>query len=215
MQAIRFSRSLPILRVSPILRVIQTTIIAALVLAWAVPGSAGSKYNLLLNPDLTQGTGDTPDYWHREAYAQGRTELTWSSNQFPGQLEVSSAQENDARWDYDFHLEPGWYHFTASIKTKDVPTNTAGAGICVMEDGYCSHEVNGTTDWTPVGLYVKAGPGGADGMLACRLGGYSAMNTGEAFCKDISAVQVDGPNPVDGDPVLDLEVERGLTPAQP
>ncbi len=214
MQSVRFSRRLSTVRVSPVLRVIPMTIVAALLLAWAVPSSAGSKYNLLLNQDLTEGTGGTPDYWHREAYAQGRSELTWILNQWPGQLEVSSAQPNDARWDYDFHLDPGWYHFTASISTKDVPQTGGGASLCLMELGVCSPWLQGTSDWQTRGLYVKVGADGLDAMLACRLGGYSAMNTGEAFCRDISAVQVDGPNLEDGDPAFDLDPEDGLTPSQ-
>jgi len=213
MRRIGLSRLPLIVRVSPVL------IIAALCLTWTVPSFAGNKYNLLLNPDLTEGTGGTPDYWHREAFSQGSSQLTWTLNQWPGQLEVSSAQPDDARWDYDLHLEPGWYHFTASISTKNVPEATPGAGagaaLCIMEDGICSQQVHGTSDWQAVGLYVKAGDGGADGMLACRLGGYSAMNTGDAFCKDISAVQVAGPNPADGDPSFDLDEVRHLVPAQP
>src|SRR5208282_1197407 len=216
MQSVRFSRPLSTLRVSPVLRVIPITIVAALVLASAVPSFAGSNYNLLLNPDLTEGTDGTPDYWHRAAYLQCASELTWNLNQWPGQLEISNAEPNDARWDYDFHLDPGWYHFTASISTRNVPETGAGAGasLCLMGIGLCSPSLKGTSDWQTLGFYVKAGNDGLDSTLSCRLGGYSQINTGEAFCKDISAVQVDGPNPGDGDPAFDLAPEDGLTPTQ-
>ncbi len=192
-------------------------VMAALCLTWTAPSMAETKDNLLANPDLSQGTDGTPDYWHREAYVQANSQLTWIASPRPGQLEVSNTQLNDARWDYDFHLDPGWYHFTASVSTKNVPPNIpgsgVGAGLCIMEDGICSQLVYGTSDWQTVGLYVKVGDSGADGMLACRLGGYSAVNTGSAFCKDIAAVQVSGPNSQDGDPVFDLDVVRGPTPA--
>jgi len=200
--------------VSPVLRVIPITIVAALVLAWAVPSFAGGKYNLLLNPDLTEGADGAPDYWHRAAFLQGASELTWNLKQWPGQLEISNAQPNDARWDYDFHLDPGWYHFTASISTRNVPETGAGASLCLMGIGLCSPSLKGTSDWQTRGFYLKAGADGLDSTLSCRLGGYSAMNTGEAFCKDISAVQVNEPIPEDGDPAFDLAPEDGLTAIQ-
>ncbi len=215
-------------------RVATLVAIATLCLIWTVPASAADNYNLLFNPDLTGGTGGTPDYWHSEAFVHSHTGFTWILDQWTGQLEISNAQPNDAGWGYDLHLDPGWYHFTANIRTKNVPDtpNTAGAALCVMEDAPrtldlrgnpafgsppspCSQQVRGTTDWQPVGIYVKAGGGGVDGMLTCRLGGFSAMNTGEAFWKDISAVQVEGPSPDDGDPILDLDLEDTLTPTQP
>ncbi len=227
MLRVGFSR-LAFLRVGPV------AIVAALCLTWTVPSSAGYNDNLLLNPDLREGTDGTPDYWRPGAYLQCNSELTWNLDQWPGQLEISNAQPNDAGWGYSFHLDPGWYHFTASIKTKNVPdtANTAGAALCVMESapgnfdrrgtaGFgnppspCSRQVSGTTDWQAVGIYVKAGESGADGALECRLGGYSATNTGEAVCKDFSAVEVDGPSPDDSDPVLDMDVQSDLTPAQP
>ena len=215
MRRFRFLRFPSTFRVIAV-RVLPAMIIAALLLARPLPSSAGNKDNLLLNPDLTEGTGDTPDYWHRAAYAQGASELTWNLDQWPGQLEISNIQPNDARWDYDFHLDPGWYHFTASISTRNVPETGAGAGasLCLMGIGLCTPWLQGTSDWQTRGFYVKAGDDGLDSTLSCRLGGYSAMNTGEAFCKDISAVQVNEPIPEDGDPAFDLAPEDGLTAIQ-
>jgi len=207
MLRVGFSR-LAFLRVGPV------AIVAALCLTWTVPSSAGYNDNLLLNPDLREGTDGTPDYWRPGAYLQCNSELTWNLDQWPGQLEISNAQPNDAGWGYSFHLDPGWYHFTASISTKDVPQPSIGASLCLMELGVGSRSLQGTSDWQTVGFYVKIGADGLDAMLACRLGGYSAVNTGEAFCKDISGFQVDGPNPDDGDPAYDLAPEDGLNASQ-
>jgi hypothetical protein len=188
--------------------------LTVLLMAWSVPSSASAQDNLLLNPSLSEGMAAMPDYWQTEAFFPDDATFLWLFRQDPAELEVSSDTPNDARWVYALHLEPGWYHFTASVRAENVPKDGGGATISLMPDGISAQQIRGTSDWHKVGLYVKAGHCGNDAHLACRLGGYSYMNTGKAFCREISAVTVQAPAD-DKDPVYDLDQWDNADPKAP
>jgi hypothetical protein len=71
-----------------------------------------------------------------------------------------------------------------------------------------SQQLHGTSGWQKVGFYVKVDQG-ADTVLACRLGFYSALNAGKAFFRDLSVSKVDAPAS-DGDPRFDLDTDSPL-----
>ena len=107
----------------------------------------------------------------------------------------------------NLHVAPGWYYFTAAIRSDNVGDGNTGASIGLMEDGIISQQLHGTRDWTKVGFYLKAGDQGADIVLACRLGGFASLNTGKMACRDFKGVKLD--NPPDNDtPRYDLDVIR-------
>jgi hypothetical protein len=170
--------------------------LALAILADAPRALADSQTNAIQNGNLAQGSGNSPDKWKTAAWQNGPDFTTYHWNHppnAPAELEVSSAKPNDAYWSQTVHLGPGWYHFTANIRAQGIPTNSSGANISVVEDGITSPHLRGTTDWQPVGFYLKVGDPGADVVLACRLGGFASLNTGKAFCRDLQAVKVDAP----------------------
>jgi hypothetical protein len=185
-------------------RFATATIIASLFIAWSAPRTAGADDNILSNPDLTEGSGNDPNGWVQAEHVTGVSAFSWLPAQDPPELDVSSPQSNDAFWAQALHLEPGWYHFAASIRSENVPQGPSGVALSLVDmGGIGSTELHGTTDWQNVGFYVKVGECGAYGRLGCRLGGFASMNTGLVACRDIVGETVDFPAP-DGEPVFDL-----------
>ena len=82
------------------------------------PTVARADDNIVANGDLTQGApGKTPEHWRTEAWIStpDASSYKWSN----GEIEVNSAKANDARWIQDLHVIPGWYHFTADIRSRE------------------------------------------------------------------------------------------------
>ncbi|HUO05303.1 MAG TPA: hypothetical protein VMU16_08915 [Candidatus Binataceae bacterium] len=174
---------------------------------------ADDDTNLLLNGDLTKGSGDIPENWSIGGWKSGPPFAHhWHHKEGePGELEVSNTEPDDSEWYQKLHLGPGWYHFTASVRAENVPQGTGGANISVLEDGIVSLNLYGTTDWQEVGFYLKVSGNGSDIAVGCRLGGFSSLNTGKAFCRNIKVVPVTAP-PADADTRFqyDLDATRGI-----
>lgn len=185
------------------------SVLAAILLMaiMSLPSRAAAQTNLLLNPDLTEGTGNSPANWQPQSFRAEKDSsysapLEWFPNHSPAELEVQNAQSDDARWAQVLELQPGWYHFTGEVRTESVGLNDIGASLSILEAWVGSHDVRGTMDWQPEGFYVQVGPDGARVTFACRLGTYSNMNTGTAFFRNLSATKVDGPT--GSDPVFHM-----------
>jgi hypothetical protein len=180
-----------------------------------IPGtSARAADSILANPDLTKGKGAVPEGWTSEGWISAPDASTYKWVPGPGasQLQVSSTKANDARWIQNLHIGPGWYYFSADVRSENVPADNTGASIGMMEDGIISQQLHGTKDWTKVGFYLKVGKQGADIALACRLGGYASLNTGKMACRNFKGEKVDSP-PDNDTPRYDLDVIRnGGTP---
>jgi len=83
-----------------------------------------------------------------------------------------------------------------------------GANISILGSWIASHAVSGTSDWSPAGFYVQVhDSNGADVVLTCRLGFYSALSTGKAFFRDVKVTKVSAPA-AGGDPAFSLEEDR-------
>jgi hypothetical protein len=159
-----------------------------------VPSLVAAQANLLLNPDLSAGTGDTPQHWQASAFAESPDDVTfqWHNDQQPSQLEVWNYQPADSRWTQKLHLKPGWYHFTGSVRVENVGEVDFGASINIMEGWIGSRQVHGSGYWEPIGFYLQI-PKETDVTFACRLGIYSSVNTGRAFFRNLSATKVEAP----------------------
>jgi hypothetical protein len=185
--------------------------------AFAMPQIARAD-NLILNGDLSQGVSGAPAHWRSEAWQEGPAFSTYRwihSASGPDEIEITNLKPNDARWVQTLHLSPGWYHFTASVRTENVPNGKTGAALTIMEDGIISAQLHGTTDWQPVGFYLKVGGSGAEVIFACRLGGFDGLNTGRATCRDLQGSKVDEP-PVDTSYKYDLDfIRTGSTQPSP
>ncbi len=166
---------------------------------------------ILLNADLSKGSGGQPDEWRTEAWINEPSAVTFNWTHppagGPGELEVDAVKADDARWMQSLALKPGWYYFTAEIRTENVAAQNSGATISVMEDGIMSPEIKGTTNWTKVGFYMRVGKKGADIEVALRVGGFGSLNTGKAFFRNASVLEVTAP-PTDAKPIFDLEAIR-------
>ncbi|HKD68783.1 MAG TPA: hypothetical protein VKB84_18210, partial [Candidatus Binataceae bacterium] len=171
--------------------------IAAILFLLAPTAALAAKAddNIIANPDLTKGKGALPEGWTSEGWIASPDASTynWTHGSGGGQLDISSTKGNDARWIQNLHVGPGWYYFTADIRSDNVGDNNTGASIGLMEDGIISQQLHGTRDWTKVGFYLKAGEHGADIVLDCRLGGFASLNTGNMSCRNFKGVKVDTP----------------------
>lgn len=173
--------------------------------AWAEDGP-----NLLLNGDLTRGAGDSPDHWRAGGWKQGGEFSTyrWSHPAGgPGELEITNTQPNDARWAQKLKLGPGWYHVSASVRTENVGQSRTGANLSLLEDGIISDDLHGTNDWRPLDFYLKVGEQGAEVEVACRLGGFAALNTGKVLFREVRMSKVAGA-PADAPHKYDLDLIR-------
>jgi hypothetical protein len=174
------------------------------------PIRAGAQENILRNSNLTLGK-DAPESWSTEAWQRGAdfTTFNWKHPVgAPGEVEISSIKPNDASWMQKLHLAPGWYHFTASMRTEGVPTGNTGAYISILEDGIVSDFLYGTNNWRELGFYLKVGEAGADVELACRVGGFASLNTGKAACRDFRGVKIEAP-PEGATHKYELDLIRG------
>lgn len=179
-------------------------VLAFAVLAWimvlgivpSVGFCADAPKNLLANPDLVKGAGNSPDDWQTQAWQEGPEYSTyiWSHEAGgPGELSVTNIKPNDARWAQSLNLSAGWYHFSADVRAENVGKDNTGASLSVMEDGIMSPDLKGNADWQQVGFYLKVGKKGADLEVACRIGGYGSLNTGTVRCRNIRLEKVAAP----------------------
>ena len=189
-----------------------------LMIATALSAHAARGGNLILNGDLTEGSEQQPDDWRTEAWVNEPAAFayTWihPQNEAPGQLEVNAIKPNDARWMQSLTLAPGWYHFSAEVRTENVGTKETGATISIMEDGAMSPDIRGTTGWQTVGFYLQVGATGADVEVALRVGGYGSLNAGRAFFRNVHAEKITSPPP-GATPVYDLAAIRKASQPQP
>jgi len=158
--------------------------------------AAAAGKNLLANPELVKGAGNSPDDWQTQAWQEGPeySNYEWTHEAGKsGELSVTNIKANDARWAQSLNLSGGWYHFSAELRAENVAKDNTGASLSVMEDGITSPDLKGTTDWQKVGFYLKVGSKGADLEVACRVGGYGSLNTGTVHCRNIQLDRVAAP----------------------
>ncbi|MEB2285664.1 MAG: hypothetical protein B6D46_08900 [Polyangiaceae bacterium UTPRO1] len=164
----------------------------------AIVDLAGAQ--LVKNGSFAQGAGGTPADWRIDRWDTnaGTTEFLWRgpSGAEPGQAGIRNTKPNDARYVQDLRVkEETWYHIAAKIRTENVGQGTIGAYLSLMEGFQNSQDIKGSEDWQPVELWVKTEKWQDRLTLALRLGGYSSLNTGEAWFSDVTAEVVSGPPP--------------------
>jgi hypothetical protein len=174
-------------------------------------GATGADGNLLDNGNFSRGSGNSVDEWRTDAWilSAGQTDYRWIRPQGhqPGEIEVNTHLDNDARWVQQLSLTAGWYYISAEARTVGVLSTFTGANVSVLEDGIASADLKGDSDWHKLGLYLKIGPHGADVDVALRLGGYMNLTRGQAFFRNASVIRVPGP-PAHADYVYDLDLIR-------
>jgi len=88
-----------------------------------------------------------------------------------------------------------WYRVTGWIRTENVGATQMGVHLSVMGTFHNSRDLRGTLGWQPVGFWVKTDGLTTKLQIACRLGGYSSLNTGKGWCTGISVVAAGTPAP--------------------
>jgi hypothetical protein len=187
-----------------------------LLAACLVPSLVHAQANLLANSDLTLGSGDSPQSWRTDSLTMppGYVTFEWLKDQQPPELEIWNYEPWDSRWSQSLHLKPGWYHFTASVRTENVGELDTGANISIMETWFASRNVRGTSYWEPIGFYLKV-TYETDVAFACRLGFYSSQNTGRAYFRNLSVTPVAAPGADDPSGTLVPSSRPSPTPKQP
>ena len=196
---------------------------ALLALASLLPAPrAEASTELVKNGLFTEGRGGKPDHWRSEGYATDATEYTWTvGDEGLGVLRMTSTKPNDARWVQSVPVSPGtWYQVSGWVRAEDVGAQSLGAYLSVMDTFHNSRDLRGSSGWQQVGFWVKTGSLETSLVLACRLGGYSSLNTGTASCAGISVVASGTPRAGDpfvfgGDPASsettgDLPIAKGV-----
>jgi hypothetical protein len=173
-----------------------------LLVALSLPIHARASTELVKNGLLTEGHDGKPDGWRNEGYAADASVFSWTvGDNGLGVLAIKSSQPNDARWAQNVPVSPGtWYQVTGWIRAEDVGSAAMGAYISLMDTFDNSRDLRGSSVWQPVGFWVKTGALETSLTIACRLGGYSSLNTGTAQCAGISVVAAGMPRA--GDPFV-------------
>ncbi|MCC6766510.1 MAG: phospholipid carrier-dependent glycosyltransferase [Deltaproteobacteria bacterium] len=173
---------------------------AALVWIGCVAAADVAGAQFIKNGDFSQGSAGTPTDWRIDRWDTntGTTEFLWKapSGSEPGQAGIRNTKPNDARYVQDLHVkEETWYHIAGKIRTENVGQGAIGAYLSLMEGFQNSQDLKGSQDWQPVELWVKTEKWQDRLTLALRVGGYSSLNTGEAWFSDITVEAVSGPPP--------------------
>ena len=194
-----------------------TKIVLLTCLCWlAFSGNRALAQNVLLNGDLSRGSGNAPEGWKTAGWDNSANATTYTWHHSPGEtptIEVSNTKPNDSYWFQKIHLAEGWYYLSAFIRAEGVPPEGVGVNLSIIEDGMISEQFHGTTDWKKVGFYLKIGAAGAELPLGCRLGGFANLSTGKALCRDLQATKIDAP-PAAASPKYDLDAIRGVSSGQ-
>lgn len=198
-----------------VLSLLKVIILTTLCWLWIGEGLVQAQ-NILLNGDLTNGSGKAPNGWKTAGWNNSSDVTTYGWHQAPGEapsIEVNNAKPNDSYWFQKLHLSEGWYSLSAEIRAEGVAEAGVGANLSIVEDGMISEQFHGTTNWKKVGFYLKVGSAGAELPFACRLGGFANLSTGKAFCRDLEVTKIAAPPP-GANPSYDLDAIRGIPQSQ-
>ncbi len=171
--------------------------LAVLVAVLLVSSEARAAGELVRNGLFTEGDAGQPAGWSTGAYATGpsATQFSWSADASGvGAATVESRVPNDARFVQRIPVSPStWYRISGWIRTDGVGREQIGAYLSVMDTFFNSRDLRGTEGWQPVVLWVKTGPIDTALEVACRLGGYGALNQGAAHFTGISVEAAGAP----------------------
>jgi len=180
----------------------RTNLLALLVAAAFAAGSASPAHaasELARNGLFTQGADGMPTDWKTEAYATGptTTEYGWGVDSLGiGTITITSHQPNDARFVQIVPVSPStWYRILAWVQAEDVGTNQIGAYLSVMDTFDNTQDLRGSAEWQMVSLWIYTGALETSLKIACRLGGYGALNSGTARFTGVSVVAAGKPLP--------------------
>jgi Gpi18-like mannosyltransferase len=172
--------------------------------------TAVAASNLVLNGDLSEGRGRLPAHWHPLKTPGIRANLRWiapaASGESAGALEIDNRVPTIGAWRQELFLRPGWYHVSAEVRVEDVPVTAMGAVLLLAHSNSLAVMTvaqNGTTNWTPVGFFVREPRWSSAFAIGCDLGIDRSPSSGRAWFRKIEVVPVDGPD-TSGERVFDM-----------
>lgn len=169
-------------------------------LLWSFPLS-GEETNLFLNAGFRKDGAEIPAPWYMEVYPEDAARFVVEEDDaLPGGscLSIINHRPADARVVQEVRVERDRvYRISCLVKTGGLEADRGGANISVLNGGYSSPEVFATGgEWRELTVYVRTPPRGLDTLqVAFRLGGFGAMNKGEASFARVVMEQVDSPPP--------------------
>lgn len=172
-------------------------LVAAIVVAALTVAPAFAARELVRNPLLTRGKDGKPLHWKAEGYLMepGVTTFDWKVDESGiGVMAIDSKVANDARYVQTVQVSPDtWYRVSAWGRSQNIGATKMGLYLSVMGTFHNSRDLRGTLGWQPLGLWVKTGSLETKLQVACRLGGYSSLNTGKGWCTGISVIAAGRP----------------------
>jgi hypothetical protein len=179
--------------------------IQAVVLFWTAlaaivflsgPCDGADAPELVKNGMFTTGSAGRPLGWGHAAYfsTDDAVNFEWiPSPSGAGALRIANFIANDSRWVQSLAVLPShWYHVSGWIRTENAGTQVPGGYLVEMNSNAESADLRGTHDWQLVEFWFRTDKAQNVAYLACRIGGYSALNTGTAYFAAISMTPVGG-----------------------
>jgi hypothetical protein len=143
------------------------------------------------NSSFEDGSGTTPTAWSTNAFTPGSTNVTfgWTTSYShigSKSVSITNLVPNDSSWTQTVTgLVPGTnYVLSGWLKGKNAVGQSAPAASINVFGTWAKAGQSGTFDWTQFSVPFVADSTG-QATVACRLGFWSNLATGEIWCDDI------------------------------
>lgn len=123
-------------------------------------GAGTADENLLHNGELREGTLDSPAYWRPESLRHDSKTFSWFHPPgAPGELQITRAEADMARWSQTENLAPGWYRLSGELRTEKIdPAGDVLIGVYASGSTWSLPiKVTSSSDWNSGVLYFKIG----------------------------------------------------------
>ena len=196
-----------------------TIFILAASMVWTIAeGSAevsNSASNLIVNGNFTSASGGVPSGWavHTLPGCGFRFELHQQSGA-PGEFELINDEPVESTLQQLVTLKPGWYLFTADIKTESVGTAGSPPQLFAKSATFpiqtMAHPLGWSDDWRTLRLTFRAGVKVPDVLIGFGLGNWGRPNTGRLLIRNPNLVATGAPSTVTEGADFDVEENPDL-----
>jgi hypothetical protein len=171
--------------------IVTVTATIAAALMWISVGAAAatdnSGENLLRNSDFKSEAGGVPTAWTVDALPpcgfSFQLHRPSDSNDGSGEFEFDSEEPSESSLAQSLTLTPGWYQFTAEIKTDSVGSQGTApelfAKSLTLPISTRSHPMGWRSGWRTYELLFKTGPAVREVAVGLALGSWGSPNTGK------------------------------------
>lgn len=150
--------------------------------------------NHVRNPDFELSNQDAR-HWHSHSWDGSSAGIALSTEAKTGvrSLHIVHTKNNDTVVVQLVPVEPDTvYRVSGWIKAKNIePATSIGAALTVFETWVRSPDIKTSDDWSPVEFYIQTAESQRRLALACRLGFWSNLVSGEAWFDDIRMTAMD------------------------